>query len=162
LRDSAVSPSLVVRQTSPWWEGHVPARSLHDLAVHVGLGAVDVDRVARHPAREDGGPFGGRVFVERVDVEVGVTSDGARGRGQRLEEMGKEIEAGVRDLDDHRRLRPGRLENLERRAHAGKKLAREAVFEASPARAQFRCARLSVERASGGVAASARSSSTGQ
>ena len=68
---------------------HIAATAFDDLAVHVGLGAVHVDGVARRPADQHGRALRGRVLVERVDVEIRVAPQARAGAAQRLEERSR-------------------------------------------------------------------------
>src|SRR6185503_11339167 len=52
------------------------------LGVDVGLGAVQVDDVARHARNDQRGAFVARPFVDLVDEQIGVARDGTRRREQ--------------------------------------------------------------------------------
>ncbi len=82
-----------------------------DSASDVDLVAIQIADVAGHVGGEHRGPVGGRVRVELVDIEVGVTTDRARRRREAREGRPIDEEPCVRDLDDKWSLLGKRLDH---------------------------------------------------
>ena len=73
---------------------------LDGLGIDIELAPIQIAHVPRHVGSEERRAVRGRIRVEMVDVEVGVTPEGARRRRKAREGRRIDEEPGVGDLDD--------------------------------------------------------------